>query len=137
MTRFEKKYFREFKFAPGDIEQYLNNAVHDLKIAGEDPFPEVMFSYSYQALIKTGIVLIAVYGKVKVRSVPGHHIRILEKMSEILNDPDVVAVGNSMRMKRNTDFYGGGIYISKKEAKEYYRFVEAVLAKVNEKLRKE
>ena len=130
MTHFEQEYFRPFKFSSSDIEQHLQNALHDLEIAGKDPFPEVQFSYSYQALIKAGITLLAAVGKVKVRSVPGHHVKILTKMSEILADPDILVIGNAMRMKRNTDLYGGGMPISEKEAKEYCPFVKGILEKV-------
>ena len=130
MTHFEQEFFRLFKFSQSDIEQHLQNASHDLEIAGKDPFPEVQFSYSFQALIKAGITLLAAVGKVKVRSVPGHHVKILTKMSEILADPDILAIGNAMRMKRNTDLYGGGTPISEKEAKEYCQFVKGILEKV-------
>jgi len=130
MTHFEQEFFRPFKFSAGDIEQHLQNAFRDLEIAAKDPFPEVQFSYSFQALIKAGIALLAAVGNVKVRSIPGHHVKILNKMSEILSDPDILAFGNSMRMKRNTDLYGGGTPINEKEAKEYCQFVKGVLEKV-------
>ena len=88
MTQFENEYFKEFKFTAEEIEQYLQNAFHDLEIARKDPFPEVRFTYSFQALVKGGIALIAKMGNVKARSVPGHHVKILTKLSEILNDSD-------------------------------------------------
>ena len=74
--------------------------------------------------------MLAAIGKVKVRSVPGHHVKILTKMSEILNDVDILTIGNAMRMKRNTDLYGGGAPISEKEANDYYHFVKESLEKV-------
>ncbi len=129
MTHFEQEFFQKFNFSQKDIEQYFENALHDLEIAGKDPFSEVQFSYSFQALIKGGITLLASQG-VKVRSVPGHHVKILTKMSEILNEPDIFTIGNAMRTKRNTDLYGGGTSISEKEAKEYYQFVKGALEKV-------
>ena len=91
------------------------------------------FTYAYQALIKGGIALIAKIGKVKIRSVPGHHIKILEKMSEILKEETIFTIGNAMRMKRNLDLYSGGEIITEKEANEYLEFVESVL-KTIEKL---
>lgn len=129
MTQFEKKAFQKFKFEDQDIKRYLDNSLRDLKIAKEDPFPEVRFTYSYQALIKLGIALIAKVGQVKVRSIPGHHIQILSKASEILRDNDVLAIGNAMRMKRNFDFYGGGESVTKKEADDYFGFVHQLLKK--------
>ena len=129
MTQFEQEYFKEFKFTTKEVDQYIQNAFRDLEIARKDPFPEVRFTYSFQALVKGGIALIAKIGNVKVRSVPGHHVKILTKMSEILNDPDVLMMGNAMRTKRNTDLYGGGEIVGEKEASEYFEFVEATLKK--------
>lgn len=127
---FDKKYFQEFEFSKEDIKQYFENAIRDLGIAKKDNIPEVKFTYAYQALIKGGIALIAKIGRVKVRSAPGHHIKILEKTSEILKDEDILAIGNAMRTKRNLDFYAGGEIISEKEAKEYLDFAQDVLKKV-------
>ncbi len=129
MTHFEKEAFQKFKFEAQDIKRYFDNALKDLKIAKEDAFPEVRFTYSYQALIKLGIALIAKTGQVKVRSIPGHHIQILSKTAEILRDQDILAIGNAMRMKRNFDFYGGGESITKKEADDYFSFVNQLFKK--------
>lgn len=68
--------------------------------------------------------------QVKVRSVPGHHVKIIEKMAEILNDETIDDIGNIMRSKRNRDFYGGGIEVTEKECVEYIQFVENVLVKI-------
>lgn len=92
--------------------------------------PEVKFNYSYTALLKSGIALIGLVKGLKVRSVPGHHIKIFEQMSKILNDENIFIIGNSMRMKRNTDLYEGGIIISKKESDDYYDFVEKIIIKI-------
>jgi len=78
--------------------------------------------------------LIGKVGGVKFRSVPGHHVKILEKTSEILNDKDVLTLGNAMRTKRNLDFYSGGEVISEKEAQDYFRFVEGIVARVEQVL---
>lgn len=130
MTMFDPKYFSKFKFTPEQIKRYFNNAMRDFKIASEDDHLEVKFNYCYNALIKTGIALIAAKGSVKVRSVAGHHIKIIEKMSEILNDEMVMTIGNAMRTKRNEDFYGGGIFISEKESVEYLEYVKNILRKI-------
>ncbi|MBI1869718.1 MAG: hypothetical protein HYS07_00835 [Chlamydiae bacterium] len=135
MTDFEQGYFKEFGFTSDAIERYLQNAFHDLEIARKNRFPEVRFSYSFQALIKAGIALIARVGHVRVRSVPGHHIKILTKMSEILENPDVYTIGNIMRTKRNTDFYEGGDCVTEKESRDYLDFVEKVLQQVEKLVR--
>lgn len=130
MTYFETKYFQKFSFTKEQIDRFFESALRDLKIARQDKFPEVRFTYGYQALVKAGIALIAKVGGVKVRSIPGHHVKILEKMSEILQNPDVLTLGDAMRTKRNSDFYGGGESITEKEAEDYLRFVEQTLGSV-------
>lgn len=132
MTEFESRFFKKFEFTPEQIEQYFENALRDLRIAKEDTHPEVKFSYSYNALIKAGIALIAAQGNVKVRSTAGHHIIIIEKIAEILDDDTIMTMGNAMRMKRNDDFYGGGIFISEKDSGEYMEYVAGVLKKIEE-----
>ncbi|MBI5149261.1 MAG: hypothetical protein HZA28_00620 [Candidatus Omnitrophica bacterium] len=127
MTRFEKEYFRPFSFSGKEIDRYFQNALRDLKIAQTDPYTEVRFTYCYQALIKSGIALIAKVGQVKVRSVAGHHVQVLTKMSNLLNNPDILTIGNAMRMKRNLDLYSGGEFISKKETGDYIRFTKQVI----------
>lgn len=131
MTSFDLKFFREFKPTDEQIQRYLENAENDLSIAEKDAFLEVRFTYAYQALIKGGIALIARKGGVRVRSVPGHHIQILSKMSEILNDPDIDVIGNAMRTKRNLDLYEGGTILSEKDVNEYTAFVSKTLARVH------
>ena len=130
MTYFETKYFQKFNFTKQQIDRFFESALRDLKIARQDKFAEVRFTYGYQALVKAGIALIAKVGGVKVRSAPGHHVKILEKMSEILKNPDVLTLGDAMRTKRNSDFYGGGESITEKEAEDYLRFVERTLRSV-------
>lgn len=132
MIKFEIKYFVRFDFSDKQRGQYLSNSLRDLEIARENKRSEVKFNYSYTALIKGGIALIAKIGQVKTRSIPGHHIKILEKMSEILQDETINEVGNLMRMKRNRDLYSGGVFISDKESKDFYFFIEKVLFKVKE-----
>ena len=135
MTEFEREFFRKLKFTEKEIKGFFDSALHDLEIARKDPFSEVRFTYSFQALIKAGIALIAKVGEVKVRSIPGHHAKIMEKMSEILKDPDISKIGNAMRTRRNTDLYGGGTPISENEAKDYLKFTEGVIQKVEKAIR--
>ncbi len=94
MSSFEQEYFQKFKFTPAQISRYIESAVRDLNIAQKDQFIEVKFTYCYQALIKIGMAVLAQKGGVKVRSVMGHHIKILNKLSEILDNPDILTVGN-------------------------------------------
>ena len=134
MIHFEKEYFQKFDFKQDQIERYFQSALRDLEIARKDSFAEVRFSYGYQALIKAGIALLAKAGRVKVRSVPGHHMKILSKLSDLLKEEDILAIGNAMRTKRNDDLYGGGESITEKEADDYLEFVEGIIKKVRKVL---
>jgi hypothetical protein len=125
MTGTGGEFFQQQKFLKEEILKRFDGARRDLEIAAKDPFSEVRFSYGYQALIKIGIALLAQQG-LKVRSIPGHHVKILERMSEILKDPDVLVFGNGMRMKRNQDLYGGSELITEKEAADSLVFVQKV-----------
>ncbi len=130
MTKFETKYFQRFKFEPSQIKRYFENALRDFTIAKDDAHLEVRFNYCYNSLIKAGIALLAASGGVKVRSIVGHHIKIIEKMAEILKDDSIITIANAMRMKRNEDLYGGGIFISEKEVEEYLEYTGNLINKV-------
>ena len=126
MIDFPSEYFQKFTFSPRQLNAYADSARHQLKIAESSQMPEVMFEFSYNALIKFGICLLAEKGY-KIRSVAGHHIRILEKMSKILNNEDVLIFGNRMRQERNFNLYDEGRLVSHKEAKEFFDFVSELI----------
>lgn len=119
---FEDKYFRKLNFSRKQVEKYLNSALRDLAIAKESKITEVQFQFAYNSFIKLGITLIACSGY-KVSSRAGHHIKILEKMSDILKDQNILIYGNAMRKVRNIELYDGGIFITKKQTEEYLNFV--------------
>jgi uncharacterized protein (UPF0332 family) len=127
--RFDSQYFTKFNFTEGQIQNNFRNASRDLNIAKKDRILEVKFNYAYTALIKAGIALLSFYG-VKIRSVPGHHVKIIEKMAQLIEDDAVADMGNLMRSKRNLDLYAGGIEVTEKECREYLKFVDEVLKKV-------
>ncbi len=127
--KFEESTFIRFSFTQQQIKKNLASALRDYDIAKKDSIPEVKFTYSYNALIKAGIALLSYY-QVRVRSVQGHHVKILEKMAEILKDEAVTDIGNVMRSKRNIDLYGGGVEITEKECREYIIFVGRVLKRI-------
>ncbi|MEK7212507.1 MAG: hypothetical protein AAB686_02430 [Patescibacteria group bacterium] len=130
MTRFEDQYFQKFSFDRVQIGRLLKSAKRSLRIAAESRVPEVVFKFSYEALIKLGIVAIARRGY-RVRSAPGHHMKILEKLSELLGDENIVIVGNRMRQVRNLDLYeGGDSEITEKESRDYLDFVRSISKKI-------
>ncbi|MBU1121903.1 MAG: orotidine 5'-phosphate decarboxylase [Candidatus Omnitrophica bacterium] len=127
----DNKHFYKFDFTTEQISQHFNNAWKDLDIANKDEILDVKFNYAYTAFIKAGITLLSFYG-MKVRSIPGHHVKIIDKIAQSLDDCAIADMGNIMRSKRNSDIYAGGIEITEKECKEYIRFVENVVTRVRE-----
>ena len=128
MINFESQYFQKLAFKEQQIDQFLKSALHDLKIAESTDIPDVVFKFSYDVLIKLGIMLIARKGY-KVRSATGHHIKILEKLSQILKDEDILVLGNKMRQERNVNLYDGGFFVGEKDSLEYLKFVKAAFKK--------
>src|SRR5258706_11340836 len=111
MKGFEPKFFQRFSFTKEQLDAYLKSSQRDFNIAQESDVAEVVFKFAYDAMLKLAIFLAAKKGY-KTRSVPGHHIKLLEKLAEILNQDDIVVVAEEMRQKRNLDLYQGGFYIS-------------------------
>ena len=128
MINFESQHFQKLAFKDEQIEQFAKSALHDLKIAEESNIPDVVFKFGYDAIIKLGIALIAKEGY-KVRSTPGHHVKILEKLSQMLNNEDILVLGNKMRQERNTNLYDGGFFVGEKDSREYLDFVKNVFNK--------
>lgn len=131
---FETKFFEKKIISPQTIKNYLSNVTKDLKIASDGKYSEVTFSFSYNALVKMGVALIAISGY-KIKSRIGHHIKIIEKIAEILNNKDIMVIGEAMRKKRNSDLYQGGVFISEKESQDYLKFVKKVLIDVEKYLK--
>jgi len=129
MKNFDSRYFTKFEFTKEQVEKHFVNASKDLNIAKVDKILEVKFNYTYNAFIKAGIALLSFY-KIKARSTPGHHIKLIEEIAEILKDNTIEEVGNIMRQKRNLDFYGGGAEVTEKECKEYLSFVEKIFKRI-------
>jgi hypothetical protein len=121
--KFDNKSFKKMAFTNEQISKYFLSAEKCLRIAEAVKIPEVVFKFSYDALLKLGITLIAQGGH-KVRVMAGHHIKILEKTAEILNNKTIASIGNMMRTQRNFDLYDAGTIVSKKQSEEYLEFVQ-------------
>ena len=130
MINFESRYFQKLAFKEEQIAQFLKSALHDLEIAGRSDIPDVIFKFSYDALVKLGIALIAKKGY-KIRSTTGHHVKILEKLSQILKEEDILVFGNKMRQERNFNLYDGRFFVGEKDSREYLDFVKSVFKKAD------
>lgn len=127
--------FENFKFTSRQIEKYYRSALRDFKIAKESKVPEVTFRFCYDAFIKLAITLCA-QKNLRVKSRQGHHVALIHKMAELLQDEEIEAIGNTMRSKRNWDLYSGGMSISEKENREYITWLKNIFLKAEKSLKK-
>lgn len=121
----DRKYYEVFDFSAEQIEDYWNSALRDFEIAEEIALTEVKFRFAYDALLKFGIFALATRGY-RVRSIPGHHQKILEGLGHLLKKPAVFLEADALRRKRNTDLYHAGLSITEKEANDAVEFVSRV-----------
>lgn len=117
--------FEKFRFQRKQIDIYYRSAVHSFKIASDSEVAEVIFKFCYDSLIKLSISVCA-KNDLRVKARQGHHVELLAKSAEILNNPEIEAVGNEMRRKRNLDLYAGGFLVSQKEAEEYKNWLRKI-----------
>ena len=121
----DKNFFSKQVFTADELEKLYKSAEKYLAISKKNREPEVKFHFTYMALIKIGIYLIAKEGY-RVKSRPGHHQMIIEELSELLKNEDVMLIGDKMRRNRNMDFYSADGMITETEADTDYEFVEKI-----------
>lgn len=129
--KYNSEYFNQRDFTKDQVQMFFDGAIRDLLIAKKDSFNEVIFTFTYNAFLKLGITCIAINGH-KIKSRQGHHIKIIDKMSEFIDDENIKIYGEAMRRRRNVDLYAGGSTVSEKEIKEYLNFT----IKLSEKIKK-
>ncbi|HPN88233.1 MAG TPA: hypothetical protein PLH56_02735 [Candidatus Omnitrophota bacterium] len=121
--KWDKTFFIKQVFSQGELLKYKKAAERDLVIAESSEEKEVVFHFTYMAFIKMGIYYIAKEGY-RVKSSLGHHQKIIEALSQILDSKDVLIIGDSMRKARNLDFYSATTFTVTNEVKEYLVFVK-------------
>ncbi|MCF7860518.1 hypothetical protein K9M09_02760 [Patescibacteria group bacterium] len=117
--------FVKFQFSKQQIDKYFEAAERDLSLA-DNKETEIKFQFSYNCLLKLTQAVCAHQG-LRVKANSGHHIALLDKCAELLQDKKITAVGQAMRDKRNRDLYDGGVVITLKEAETYYKFVKELI----------
>ncbi len=133
--RFESRFFQKSRFTGDQVKKLLGNSLKDLEIARKVDILDVKFNYAYTSLIKTGITILG-HLNVRVKSVPGHQVKIIDVLARVLDDKSIEIMGNLMRSKRNQDLYAGGIEITEKECLEYIEFVDRVFKKAQDMILK-
>jgi hypothetical protein len=122
--------FEKFVFSKNQVLKYHKSALRDLKIAKNANENEVKFRFCYDSLLKLAIAVCA-KNNLRIKSRQGHHVKLIDKMSDILNEKDIKIIGQEMREKRNWDLYGGGVLLSEKETKEYLKWTENIFKKAD------
>lgn len=129
--KFEKEYFTFQSFSKKELLN-LNNAITKaLNIATTNKYPEVIFHFTYMALLKIGIYALA-KREYRIKSRPGHHIKILDALSSITHNEEIAIIGNNMRKNRNLDIYSSSAIITKEAAQEYLIFVKKIFKQITD-----
>jgi hypothetical protein len=126
---FDENYFSKQKFSGADIENYKASAKRDFEIAVKSKELEVKFHFSYMALIKIGLCSIAREGY-RVKSRPGHHIKIIEALSKLMKNDDIIVIGDKMRKDRNIDFYEPAGTISNDDVAIFTGLIKDLITKL-------
>jgi uncharacterized protein (UPF0332 family) len=103
-----------------------------LKIANNSN-PEIVFVFCYNCLIKLALAVCA-KNNLRVKARRGHHVALIAKLADFLGDQEIEVFAEEMRSKRNKDLYGGGAYVSQKEAKMYFDFIKELVNKIEKYL---
>jgi hypothetical protein len=128
MIKLDKQFFQPLDFSSQQLEDIWLSAKRQLEIASDSDVPEIVFKFSYEALVKLGILILAQNGY-KIRSIPGHHRKIIETTSLILQDDSFRLMGEQMRRQRNMDLYDCAFLVSDKDVKEYLDFIKDIFNK--------
>ena len=132
---FDTNFFQKQAFDNKTVKRYYQNALKDFFVANKHrQEPDIAFAFCYRALLKICLSLVSFSGH-RVKSRQGHHIKLLEKGTEILKNKNIIIIGDKMRKKRNLDLYSGGFLVSTKESDEYLEFVGHVIKEAQQYLK--
>jgi len=128
--KFDKNFFVKQEFTQESLHRYREAVKRDLEVARTGPSAAVTFHFAYMALLKIGIYRIAREGY-RAKSRPGHHQKIIETLSQILDSEEVMVLGDKMRKGRNVDLYDAGALESPEIIKRYLAFVEKIYQRID------
>jgi hypothetical protein len=124
--KFDRNFFIRQNFTIDELLKLKESARRDLQIAISSAEPEVKFHFSYMAMLKTGIYYISKEGY-RIKSRPGHHQKIIEYLSKLLNSEDVIVIGDKMRKDRNLNLYSAGTMAASEEINSYIEFIAGLV----------
>jgi len=122
---FNEELFQKQIFDASTVKKFLREAEVDLGLAYQNSEPRAQFWFVYSSFLRCGMALMATRGY-RVRSKEGHHIFIIQKIAEILNDSSILDAGDYMRKKRNKDAYREIVSPTEEEISRYLNFVSDI-----------
>ena len=98
---------------------------------------EASYQLAYEAMLKASLGFMLSFG-VRPRSLPGHHIAIIEFCGQRLGSEHkgLMALFDRMRRKRHQSVYDATGFISKYEAQQALETAEQYLSVLREEIRK-
>ncbi|MDP2944145.1 MAG: hypothetical protein Q8N57_01055 [bacterium] len=122
--------FEKFIFSLEQIKRYYQAAARDFSMLDKKIPPEIAFYLCYNIIIKVAMAVCA-KNNIRVKSRIGHHIELIGKLAEFLDEPETEVTANKIRTKRNRDLYDGGMLTSQKEADFYLQFCRNLMKKTD------
>jgi len=117
------------------IRRFLESASKKLAAAKKvlEIDEEASFQQAYEAMLKASLALMLSYGT-RPRSLPGHHIAIIEFAGKHLGKEfrDLVAMFDRIRRKRNLALYDVSGFISRRDAEQAVQTASTFLATIRE-----
>ncbi len=119
------------------VGRFLAGATKKLVAAKKmlDIDEEASYQLAYEAMLKASLGFMLTHGT-RPRSLPGHHIVIIEFAGKHLGPESqgLVALFNRMRRKRNQALYDVSGIISRQEAEQALETAEKYLGVIREKI---
>ncbi|MBU0705631.1 prepilin-type N-terminal cleavage/methylation domain-containing protein [Patescibacteria group bacterium] len=126
---FDPDFFRKISVKKEQTDALFKGAKRSLELALNSKEDEIILHFCYNAVIKLGIAVIAKKGY-KVRSIPGHHVKILEALAGLENLKTEIKYIDNIRKKRNIDLYEGEISLTNKEAAELIKITKKIFQSI-------
>lgn len=121
------------------IRRFLASAAKKLAAAKKalEIDEEASYQLAYEAMLKASLGLMLSFG-VRPRSLPGHHMTIIEFAGNHLGKEykNVIAMFDRMRRKRHQAIYDVAGFISKREAQDALEVAEKYLSIIREEIHK-
>lgn len=132
------KKLRDQAVNPEQIQRFLESAVKKLKdahrVVGINQ--ETAFQMAYESMLRASLGLMLRHGK-RPRSLPGHHVAIIEFAGEVLGEDfrGLVRHFDQMRRKRNDLLYEADDFVSETEVVESLKIAEKFLAEIRKAIK--